>query len=800
MITETQKKEDFASWLASKTPPVQLAGLLWAYEEIEEFCLKMNILQKPLFETTDFEITKKVQRTIEQNNIFRITRKRQIDKIDSAMRFYYAFIKEDSFNKDDNLSLSNPNAEPQLANKAAEEQFVRSEQDKRLLNKYPIIYKRVFVSLREMSKDYHKGVAVVALYDHINHVARCANIEDILDNVSWARCEDNKYIFSEEIVTRNIEGKNIETAPKMHGNVEIPHACVQTISPDSFYKYLKENLGMAEATCRSYVSAIGGAERFAKEHKFVYRRLLTNDWREAKNTADNLFRDSVFIKYNNQQHNRFRAAIAKLLQFLRADITQNGNSQKQFESNAAYEKVISEYFKKGFRLGSPLEMRKFRRCYEQLYLETLDVSDDEIECDIRNCGVLFEEKVFATQTMLSEDLKERLFNFISTCFTMGKTTLYYQAVFNEFSEEFLDYNIYNADMLKAYLSFMLNENYFFYRSYLAKDANFSADPVDEIRTCLKEYAAPMTYDMIFENLSHIPQQKIKQVLACNCEFVSNGRGEYFHVSSVYFSAEELSNIAEIITGAIDEKEFLSGNELVTAIQSKYPYTYEKNSTFSVVGLRDAIKYHLCNKFSFSGNIISRSGSSLTMSDVFADYCRSRDSFSLDELNVFANELGTVIYFDPVYENSLRISNDRFVSKKYARFLVSETDAALDLFCTGEYVSITTVKGFGLFPNASFPWNAFLLEHYVAAYSEKYCLLHIGFNANKCVGAIVKKSAGFTRFDDCIVDILANSNITLKKQPALQYLCDEGYIARRTYTNIEELLIRATAQKNRKEAI
>jgi hypothetical protein len=248
----------------------------------------------------------------------------------------------------------------------------------------------------------------------------------------------------------------------------------------------------------------------------------------------------------------------------------------------------------------------------------------------------------------------------------------------------------------------------------------------------------------------------------------------------------------------EKKKFLSGNELVEAIKSKYPYIYEKNSAFSVVGLRDAIKYYLCHKFSFSGNIISRLGSDLTMSDVFADYCRSRDTFTLDELNVLASELGTVIYF-MLFMRIHTNQSSTVLAKKRAHFLVHETDAVLDRFCRGDYISIEKINGYSLFPNAGFPWNEYLLEHYVAAYSEKYTLLHTGFNANKCVGAIVKKSAGFESFDDCIVTVLADSNITLKKQHALQYLCDEGYIARRIYTNIEELLIRATAQRNRKEA-
>ena len=188
-----------------------------------------------------------------------------------------------------------------------------------------------------------------------------------------------------------------------------------------------------------------------------------------------------------------------------------------------------------------------------------------------------------------------------------------------------------------------------------------------------------------------------------------------------------------------------------------------------------------------------------MSEIFADFCRSRDEFSLNELNVFATELGTAIYFDPIYENSLRISKDKFVSKKRARFLVSETDSTLDRFCTGDYIPLGKVQNFSFFPDTGFPWNVFLLEHYVASYSEKYLLLHIGFNANKCAGAIVKRSANIGKFDDLIINVLSNSSVQLKKNSALQYLSDEGYIARKIYYNIEELLIKATAQRNRKEA-
>lgn len=324
------------------------------------------------------------------------------------------------------------------------------------------------------------------------------------------------------------------------------------------------------------------------------------------------------------------------------------------------------------------------------------------------------------------------------------------------------------------------------------------DPLSEIRDCLIEYGRPVEYEELFKALAHIPQNKIKFILASNGEFVNNGQGAYFHEKIVRLSDEELEGIAEIISQIIDEKVFMGGNELYDAIKVKYSYIIEENKTLSVYGFRDALKAKLGDRFSFKGNIISHSGNGLSMADVFAKYAQTHDSFTLSELQGLASNLATVIYFDAVYENSLRISKERFVSKAMAQFAVSETDDALDRVCVGKYIPICEVQNFGAFPYAGFTWNSYLLEHYVASYSRKYKLLHSGFNGTECAGAIVRRSAGIDSFDDLIVDILVNNPIELMKAPTLQYLSDKGYLARRRYSAIEPLIIKAKAQKQRKD--
>lgn len=567
---------------------------------------------------------------------------------------------------------------------------------------------------------------------------------------------------------------------------------------------------MAEGTCRSYVSAIRGAEHFAEEHGLVSRKLYTCDPAVAKATADELFSNAEFIQYNNDQHNRFRAAITKLLVFYGSNwSTIEASTPRTFERSplqteeisidvAPYKTILVEHFSKGYRLESALDMKRMRRYYEELTGKALALNQSILETAIRNCGIVYDGRLYMPQNMLSDEMRDQILSFIERCFDEGRSAVYYEAVFREFSEELLDHNIYNADMLKAYLMYYVSDQYYIGRSYLAKEYRDDVDPIDEVRQCLKQYDFPVQIDELCDSLSHITEERIRSILGSNGEFVRNSKGEYFHADSLELTEEELENIAAIIDSTIEEHEFISGNELYDAIRTKYPYTFEKNAGFSVIGWRDALKYKFGARFSFVGNIVSRAGTSLSMSDVFAEYGKGRQRFSIDELEQFAESIGTTIYFDSLYTNAIRISHKWFVSKGGTEFSVKETDAVLDRFCDGDYIPLQDVKEFALFPESSFPWTEYLLEQYVAFYSEKFYLMHGNYNKNCAVGAIVRKTCRFDSFDDLVTDILAHNDVSLQKKKVLDYLAENGYIARRSYTNIETIMINARAMRNQKE--
>lgn len=946
-------EEDFFQYLSEKFSTNQLSGLYLCYSEIEKFCIKLKVLKKPLFQTTDFETIKKVRCLIEQNKIFRLTHKKQFNKILSACKYYYTYIKEKHFNQElqnNSSSIIPISLETHDRTTIVEDDknitlpITRTEQDERLQKKYPIIYKQIYTALKELSNNNLNGISIAKINEETNHAARPAVIEEILDNVSWALSVGDSYTFSIETVDQSVIITEPECDDKENAKNNIvyeidfnndfdlsftkplsfsyfgeqkqyknswedlyvafiatmyedyPHIFVPGISflknstrielsentnyafmyaPKSipgtnlmletnfsanniaarikyileicnvdfenvvitykknkseteiykfdrtnndeykrsigygkvkdskFYCYLKDTLKMADATCHSYASAIKNCEVFAKEHNLDSTELYTDDKATAIKTIKLLINNSDFKEYNLKQHNRFHVALQKYTSFMGIEFPNKMNLDRQIEFKELYrnepiEVVLKQYFTKGFRMESPLEIRKLKRYYAEINEMELIESDDEISNIIKSLCIIYDGKAFLPETMLSVELKEKLFEYIETAFAEGKIAIYYQAIYTEFSEEFLDYHIYNADMLKAYLAVMGNGKFYINKNFISKEQNVTLDPLSEIRSCLIEYGRPVEYDELFDSLPHLPHDKIKHILASNLEFVNNGQGAYFHEKILKLSEEELEGIAGIINKTIVDKDFISGNELYDAIKAKYSYIVEENKNLSVYGFRDALKAKIGDRFSFKGNIISKFGQELSMADVFAKYAQTHDSFTLSELQGLASNLATVIYFDAVYKNSLRISKEQFVSKDMTQFVISDTDDALERVCTGKYISIKEVENFGIFPYAGFSWNGFLLEHYVASYSQKYKLLHSSFNGSECAGAIVKRSAGIESFDDLIVDILINNQIELEKSTVLQFLCDKGFIARRRYSEIESLIIKAKAQRQRKD--
>lgn len=844
----------FMSWLSKKVSPAQLSELYMVFQEIEQQAKKAKVVKNSLYENTDLVVFKKIRSNIEQSKEFKFTNKRQMVRINSALNYLLQYAQDgassvevrmldEKENKSSDggrdtsanaitqteecagirtidlkaipdMAFTKPVTLSYFGNEMQESSWRTLYTDlcKLLIDDYPEI-------LKQLRKDSISGRTRVWLVDDAHtellaapkEVVRDYHIEtnrsalDIMRAIKWLL--DQCFVEYKNVVITYI--KHGDSDAEDEPAVPPTERKYKRDDKENFYQWMLNDQHMAEASCRGYVSAIRGAEKYASEHALESVDLLGATVEEARKTADALFSDTEFIERNEVQHNRFRAAITKLLAYLGEDWTVPDKASPVKHTNTMpkkdvqvdvkpYETVLIQNFPRGYRLGSSIEMKKFRHYFEDVNGYALQQESGDIEKIISLCGIEHEGRIYVPQAMLSEELRDKLFGFIDKNFEEGKTVVYYEALFAEFSEEFLDYNIYDAEMLKTYIEYMTGDRYFMARSYLSNERRSSVDPIEDVRTCLKEHGMPMEVDELCKTLSHIPFDRIRALLGTYGEFVRNSKGEYFHVDSFSVTDEELDNISALINEEIERHAFISGNELYDIIKGKYPYVYERNAIFSVIGWRDALKYRLGDRFSFTGNIISSKDKELSMSDVFATYGAEQKSFTLSELLAFAENMGSTIYFDALYQNAARVSQEQFVSRDDVNFRVKETDKALDRFCTGSYLALPEITDFGTFPEASHPWTPYLLEHYLVFHSKRYYLMHGGYNRNTVVGAMVKKENVYDSFDDLITDVIAESGVTFQKKDVLNYLSDNGYIARRTYTGIETLMIQAQAKRNKKE--
>lgn len=831
--TPKDNEETFLFWLKDKVSPAQLSELYLAYTIIDEFCMKKNIISESVLKITDLMQINLVEDIIEHNRIFKFENRKDLKKIYSAMKYYILFLKEktnvqskEEFTKTNKFSNLINSRLVEGSEKVKEIDFDNIDDlsyTKPIYASYfeetiaeIVSWKQLYVGIfKKIYEDYGSLIPLNKPFNGVNNRMDFCSGEFFFSMEAPIQIDTNRYLETNlsatdivrkikmllDICNINEENLFIRYEKKMNeqasNNGGVKKRIINDDESELFFEWLRDKQGMAQPTCRSYVSAVNTAQRYALDNGFNHHKLYATDYSEALATAKELFGNRKFVKYNEQQHNRFKASIKKLLQFIEE---QRGEFEEQndYDDLQPYKNILLEKFSKGYRIGSPIELRRFKRFWEERYDDSLEADDDSIIEKIKLCGVIHEEKLYMPEIMLDDETKTKLFSYIRSNFSSGKQVIYFEALFNEFSNDFLGHTIYNSNMLRAYLAYMNVDNEFYVdKNFISKESGISSDPYDEVKNCLIQQAIPMEYEQIFQILSHIPEQKIKTILTTNAEFISNGRSEYFHFSAALISDDELEDISRIICQEIENKHFISGNELIDFIKKKYPYFIEKNAMLSDKGLRGVIAYKLNETYSFKGNIISKKGQNLSMKEVFGNFCKKKESFTLDELKVLKQELKTVIYFETVYENSLRISKTQFVSKRYANFIPDETDKAIDRFCPNDYIPISKVSYFGTFPYAGFQWNSFLLEHYVAMYSPNYKLIHLNYNENICVGAIVKKTSNISSMDDLIIDVLARNKLPLQKEQSLNYLCEEGYLGRRTYTNIEQLLIKAKELRNQK---
>lgn len=454
--------------------------------------------------------------------------------------------------------------------------------------------------------------------------------------------------------------------------------------------------------------------------------------------------------------------------------------------------VLSAHFPNGFMIDSPIELMRFRRFAVENFGSDISLADEKLKKTISTCGTLFDGKVY----LISSEVESRIKNEVDLAVSGGADIVFYSSFYGRNEEWLFAGSVISEEMLKDLL-------YKLYPQYTHKINYFS--PKVENGTELSKIKSELirvwgsdvvlNYEQLSERLPYIPLDKIKYVLGQNSNFIRNATEEYTHSSKVNLTDEECVAIVDYVATACRTNGYASLNNIplgeIEVNNHGLTLTAIHNAVFGIV---------LADIYDKRGKIITRKGDTLDSLTLMKEHCRTLDKCSLQDLLDFERELTGEshrwIALEAGYSVMVRADADTFFAEKYVHFNANEIDATLGLFVTGDYLPLKSVTTFAAFPHCGQAWNLFLLESYCRRFSNRFRFAALAYNY-KNVGAIVRKRLRLS-YGRIMADAVAKSNIPLEKEAIKEFLCNNGYIGRRSYAKTDELIKHAQVIRERRD--
>ena len=458
--------------------------------------------------------------------------------------------------------------------------------------------------------------------------------------------------------------------------------------------------------------------------------------------------------------------------------------------------ILAKNFSNGYRLNSLIAHKRFAMYYTKEYGKNMDIYDEQMDAIISKVGIVYNGMVYAPSKMIDETTKQSLFDYIENQFANGIVCIYYNVLFEHFSQQFLGQIMVDGEMLRYYLEFYNIENkYHFDEEYFSQEMSANIDINQVVIDYVKAQGGCVTEDEVSAAFEYLPREKVIEAFSSNRQkLVLSSMKTRFNLDN--FQLEEIDKIVivDFLSKEIASMQYVTFSELFGKIAEIAPRVIENNIQFTQTGIRTALSCLLSDKFHIIGGFISDYDNSVSAYDAFINLGRGRESFNISEVEVMANDFNVPINFEALAVNNVRVSEDIFVSKDYITFDTELVDKAISRFCQNEFISILDVNTFTAFPECGYRWTSYLLESYLYSYSKMFILKHKAFNKTSVAGAIVRKNSCFTDYLDIMALALANADIPLDEKSSLDFLAQNGYIERRRLNTINEVIRKAEKMK------
>lgn len=577
------------------------------------------------------------------------------------------------------------------------------------------------------------------------------------------------------------------------------NAPTSTACEAEFLAYLQNTAKLADKTCVSYVSSIRSAERYAIDNGYLSYSLFNEDKEKIIATASELYSDPDFISYNDNQHNRFSAAINKLLEFIGADIPEKAAASlgkrhdnqitAPAEANSEIVAVLKQHYEYGFKYDSIRELMRFRQFADEMGI-TLPEEDEALKASILSSGTVIDDKVYCK----SDDMLQELQRIVDDILSSGAVVIYYESLFENKQEWMESHVITSPDMLKEYLQYNIS-GCSFSKKFMVKGSRCSEkDAVtDELKRIWGAHPVESVY-RLSDRLPYIPIGNIWRVISGNDLFVLASEGEYLFIDRFRITKDEEEDILDFVDEICKENGFASLCDVPLGSIEEENYELTQTAIYNAI-----YKKVLSGKYHLNGKILTKEKSELDAVMLLKQYIKDKDECTFDEVADKVVELTGGINrqyaFQALYDDMVRVDKNRFVANRLVNFSIDEIDTVLAGFVTDNFCAIRDVTTFAMFPLCGQNWNHYLLESFCYKYSRRYSLHVIHFN-DKNAGIIAEKNFN-KEYNEMLVIALARTDVELSPEVIGQYLFNTGYMAKSKYAKLGEIAQRASELREKR---
>ena len=442
--------------------------------------------------------------------------------------------------------------------------------------------------------------------------------------------------------------------------------------------------------------------------------------------------------------------------------------------------IITEKFPNGFRKSSQIAKKKFVSAYKDITGNNFpeDVDIDALALEI---GLEYENKIYVP----SKKTKTFLVELVNDVKDKGCGLIYYEELYNAFSEELSADSIFSSEMLKIVLTSIIPEMVF-YKSYMC----FSRDDslVKDIKNAYRDDLY-LNYHEIKNRLQYVDLYQIRMTCSRSAEFVSMGNEVYALSNKICFSQNDIERAKEDISKNIAENSF-------SKLSSIDVYESECMNPGITTGALQSLLFdrYFSDIYSRKRSIITKKNIKIRVYDVMKEFCLEHKAITVKEIEDYERDVsGSFTYgLSAAFDNMIRVNKENFVHKDMVLFDVEATDYAISMYVQNRVFPLVDIKSFTSFPHVDgFPWNVFLLDSFCKHRSKKYRSIG-GPAKHDIVGAIYPIYMQFENYTDLLAKAAADSGLELSEKSIGDYFSAHKYWLRKSKLN----QILPTAQKLR----